>query len=188
MTIRRRRHDHRSMVTCELCGCENPDDASVCLACGNEDSSGVGWRSAGPSRARTRVFRLLVVTSLTAYLAVVALDQSSEVLFRAGVISESMRNALLWRGTDGVFWLPPMFYWLKVFLYAAAAVGLCRFSWPSRLVFTVVIVLTYLLLLPFGLFVETPVGFFLWTVSMNLNGAILAMAWTHPLKGRFTRL
>jgi len=175
------------MLTCPLCGHENPDDAPACAACGSDDLR-PGERPPDPFAFEARLFRLLVVTAAATSSLSIAAQQFPDHLVAAGVIDEHMRNALDWQGYGGSFWLPPALGWLEVFLYLAAAVGLYRFSRPARLVFTLLLAFDLAMILTAGLGIGIPLTNFLSGILALSYGALLAMAWTRPLSDRFSRL
>ncbi len=170
-------------VPCPLCGHVNEAEAVACTACGHSEAEQEHPAAAEPLRTNVKLFRLLIVFSTTCYLLLIA-----EVFAAPSLYSLTSLEALSWNWRGEIVPIPPVLAWAKVSLYVVAAVSLYRFSWPGRLVYTLLLA-TGLLLTPLsGVYVTVGIGSLLSGCVNMADGAILVMAWTPPLRERFVRL
>lgn len=184
------------MKTCAYCGRENVDQSRRCAECGNSEFKALGTLPANEAitenqRSKTelrdilsdpsRFFRALVVVSTVTYL----IWFFHNYLF-GQFISDETHAALSWQGYGALFRLPESFKWLSMLLFIALAIGLWNFSKSARLVFTSLLAFFAFTSLFQGLATETAFSWFLAYISNLADGAILVMAYTSPLKNKFT--
>jgi hypothetical protein len=102
-----------------------------------------------------------------------------------GFISPGEWDALSWDGYGARLQLPGRVLWLWFFLDPAVAFGLYHFSLAARLVFTMFLGFSAVLMLLGGMTVQVSMGSLLSYFVSLADGAILLMACTSPLNAKF---
>ncbi|MGC1274218.1 MAG: hypothetical protein WBC44_10970 [Planctomycetaceae bacterium] len=172
------------MVTCDVCGHENSDAASECVACGHDElQSAPPETPPDPLATNVVVFRSLVVFSAVSYVVWCGLTFLDDMLY-----SRMTVEMLAFNGYDAIFVMPSIYFWLALVLSLACAVGLYRFSWPARLVFTLLTIFNVFLALFEGISIGTSIDVTIGGLMILADGGALAMMWTAPLNSRFQRL
>ena len=122
--------------------------------------------------------RLVFVTTLTQVVWSVLpwLDRFS---------SAEVVEALSWSQHGAILPLPSAIFWLSLLLNVAAAIGLCSFSSSARFLFVALTAVDYLWGPLNGVAVDTGLGATLGGLMTLGKGAILALAFTSPLRERF---
>lgn len=183
------------MKSCTYCGKENQDTAGACVECGTSsfyDTTSTGARSPvakdlfGETTLRSiitsppRLFRALIILATSTYLI-----YWFQLLLGKGLISHDVWDALSWDGYEALLTIPDSVLWLLMLLWVAVTVGLYGFSKAARFVFLWLTLFSTVTALLGGVTVQTAFGTFLCLITNLADGAILAMAYSTPLKERF---
>lgn len=180
--------------SCTYCGLSNDDAAIRCAGCGTDEfknpTAAPPPLPAATPEADLRLRDILTDASLRFRALVVASTASYLILFfhpwiTDRFLSQAAADALAWEGYGALLPLPPSMNWLFMLLYSAVAMGLWNFSKSARLVFTLLSAFWLLDVLLAGIQVRTAFDSFLFLASSMADGAILASAYTSPVKERF---
>ena len=129
-----------------------------------------------------RVFRTLVVINVVSYLALLVCGFSGSRFYAA-----EAADFLAWRGYGATIPPNPVYFYINMPLYLVSSARLYRFSWIGRLVFTSLTAFDSALL-PFGgIGIITPLETLPGMGLTLSSGGILALGWTRPVAGRFSR-
>ena len=125
-------------------------------------------------------FRALVIGSLVIYAFALVLPW-----IEGRWIAPEVWELLAQNSLGAVAPIPVSIWWIAALSFFPAGLGLFHFSKEARLVYTCLVAF-WLFWTPFqGVAIFSSVGFFLHTLLLLLDGAILALSYTPPLKGRF---
>lgn len=127
-----------------------------------------------------RLFRALVLIATVADLV-----WFLELLVAEPWISPELWDAFSWQSYGAVLLFPQSVGWLFMLVSVAVAVGLYAFSRSARTVYGFLLVFGVTAALLGGVQVCTAFGCWMSTLGTMADGAILLMAYTAPLKGRF---
>jgi hypothetical protein len=131
---------------------------------------------------RVKLFRVLVIGSTALYIVWLALPW-----FEERFVAIDTWDVLSWHGFGALLPMPTGIAWLTALLYIAVAIGLCGFSPAARWLFVALTVFSYSWTLLSGLHVETALSRSMASVAALADGAILVLAYTMPLAGKFER-
>jgi hypothetical protein len=183
------------MKPCSYCGRENEDAASICAECGTATSRNDAPAPSAPvqmmGRTTTPIEKLLN-DPVRLFRTLVALSTGSYVLcffefhLFGGFVSPEMWSIVRASGADALLPLPARVGWLIFILYLAVAVGLWTFAASARTLFAALTAFWLLTALLSGTQVQTAVSAVFALVTALADGAILVMAYTLPLKQRFS--
>jgi len=182
------------MKFCDYCGQENDDAATVCAECGTnefkpaisspasqnpvEHQSGIWFKDTLADLPR--LFRALVLVSTGSYCI-----WFFQLLLGGRFMARPTWDALAWEGYGALLPMPSAFSWLFLLLNLAVAVGLWQFSKSARLVFAALSVFFIIVSLLSGIHVQTAFGSCLLLIGDMADGALLVLAYTPPMRGRF---
>lgn len=103
-------------------------------------------------------------------------------------LSEEMNNALSWSGYGAKLPISTTIWWFIALLRVLVAVGLCQFSREARALFVLIEVYFGVTSLLGGLAVATATESFLLYLMNLCTGAVLVLAYTPPLRDKFTTM
>lgn len=131
-------------------------------------------------RSLVALFRSLVATSTFAFLA-----GTFGLWVHGDGVSPETSDLLRHDGSMAILPLPTFVVGLLVLLWVAAAIGLWQFNRHARLGFLLLTVTSVALTALGGVAVQLPFEEVLEYAVALMDGAILAMAYFSPLKGKF---
>lgn len=189
--------------TCQHCGETIEKEFDSCWRCskGAEDGEGNGDGGLKESGGKTEngeyrkrgdkeenevggavFFRLTVMISMTLYATFVVIPW-----IQVRWMSKEALDAITWNGFEAIGLMPSGLYWFFSLVTLLAQAGLLFFSREARFFYSGTVVFWALLVLLSGIVVFTSLDALLSHVILLLNGGILAMAFTSPLRERFER-
>lgn len=129
------------------------------------------------------LFQRLVICSTAFFVGWVSLYWTLEPR-----LPDATRRALEWNGYGAKLPLSATILWFVALMRVLIAVGLCQFSREARAAFVSVEVFYGVASLLGGLTVSTATGVFLGYLMNLSEGAVLVMAFTPPLRDKFTNM
>jgi hypothetical protein len=180
------------MKKCSYCGRENEDTAAACMECGTEMVQPAHAPAlppplpgrpvlSKPEDDHVRLFQRLVLVSL------ITLGLGYwEMSWGHHFLSSESRTLLEWDGYHQALAVPHKVVYLEFILFAVSLLGLYWFLRSARILYLCLAAAFLLQMLLGGMRVSTPLGAFIAHVGMLADGAVLVMAFTSPLKERFT--
>jgi len=174
------------MKLCCYCGRENDVHAVVCSECGGDNlrrqdeppplEDTLAQRLANP----VFLFRSLILISFAGYAMTYV-----EHFWGFRLLSAESRTLLECDGYGSPAVIPVQVFHLQSILYVTSLIGLYWFVDAARILYACLLLAFTFQCLLGGLTVQTPLGGFVGYVATLAAGAILAMAYSGPLKSRF---
>jgi hypothetical protein len=180
------------MKTCAYCGRENDDTVEACVECGTENFQQLREPHVLPgdsAKAATlkeissdpvRLFRALLLVSAGTFVITYF-----ESYWHDPFLSRGSRNLIEWDGYRRALIIPSGVFHLQAILFAGSLLGLFWFVRSARFLYISLLAAFVTECLLGGMRVLTPLGGFFGYAGTLVDGMILLMACTVPLKTRF---